>query len=110
MSISEHDSWELYSKLVLKELETLTSGIRTLNIEIQDLKKEMALLKEREDKVEEIKIWKDKIVDIVTPSQLSLAMQEIKELKEYKTKSTTVFLVMQGIFAATIAILEIYSK
>ena len=110
MSTSEHNSWEIYSKLVLKELETLTSGIRTLNGEIQDLKKEMALLKEREDKVEEIKTWKDKIVDIITPSQLSQAMLDIKDLKEYKTRSITVFLVMQALFAATIAILEIYSK
>lgn len=110
MSTTENDSWELYSKLVLKELETLTIGIKSLNDEMHSLKREIILLKEREDKVEEIKSWKDKIADVITPAQLDSLVKEVNSLRDFKVKAITIFIVVQAIFAGAVAVLQIFHK
>ena len=93
--MSDQSGWNEYSRLVLKELETLAIGISNLSTEIQDVKREIALIKDREDKVDKLTEWKDKVSDIVSPSQLDQMVKEIKELKEYKVKSMTVFAIVQ---------------
>jgi hypothetical protein len=93
--MSDQNGWNEYSRLVLKELETLAIGISNLNAEIQDVKKEIALIKDREDKVDKLTDWKEKVSDIVSPSQLNAMVTEIKDLKEFKTKSITIFAVVQ---------------
>jgi predicted nucleic acid-binding Zn-ribbon protein len=91
------NGWNEYSRLVLKELETLSQGIVNLNVEIQDIKREIALIKDREDKVEDLKVWKEKLDDVVSPSQLKDLIKEVQELRAFKTKATTIFLVIQFI-------------
>jgi hypothetical protein len=95
--MSEQNTWNEYSKLVLKELETLAVGISNLSSEIQDVKREIALIKDREDKVEKLTEWKDKVSEIVSPSQLNQMVKEVKDLKEFKTRAITVFAVVQFI-------------
>ena len=84
------NGWAEYSRLVLKELETLASGIDSLRVELQDVKQELAKMQVREDRVEELKVWKDKVDDVASPSQLKEAIQEIEQLKEFKTKAITI--------------------
>jgi hypothetical protein len=100
------NSWNEYSKLVLKELETLAVGISNLSSEIQDIKREIALIKDREDKVEKLQEWKDKVSEVVSPSQLSDMVKEVKDLKEFKTKAITIFVVIQSIMAMAMAVLN----
>ena len=50
----ENNGWGEYSRLVLKELETLAKGIEGLKNQIGDLKSEIAELKAKEDKVKEL--------------------------------------------------------
>ena len=91
----QDNGWSEYSRLVLKELETLASSIQALNTEIQELKQEITRMREREDRVDELRSWKDKIDDIVSPSQLETAIKEIENLKLFKTKAITIFAVIQ---------------
>tara|TARA_Y100000310_G_C20311905_1_gene636604 strand:- start:63 stop:389 length:327 start_codon:yes stop_codon:yes gene_type:complete len=94
--MADQDSgWSEYSRLVLKELETLASSIQALNTEIQELKQEITRMREREDRVDELRSWKDKIDDIASPSQLETAIKEIENLKLFKTKAITIFAVIQ---------------
>ena len=96
MSESKHQNgWNEYSKLVLKELETLSDGIQTLNIEIQDLKNQITEIRVREDRVDELKAWKDRVDEIASPAQLKVTIEEVQELKMFKTKAITVFAVVQ---------------
>lgn len=104
------NSWNEYSKLVLKELETLAIGIANLNTEIQELKKEIALIKDREDKVEKLTEWKEKISEVVSPSQLNEVVKDVKELKDFKTRAITIFLVAQAIMGMGLAIINHLSK
>lgn len=98
------NGWNEYSKLVLKELEVLAAGIASLKHEMQDLKQEMTELRLREDKIRELREWKDKIDDIVSPSQLRENIRAIDDLKQFKTKAITVFAVVQFVMAAIVAL------
>ena len=97
------NGWNEYSKLVLKELETLAEGIKGLSNEIQELKGEITELKAKEDRVKDIKEWKEKIDEVASPSQLSSALKEIDDLKHFKTKAVTVFAVVQFLMAMAVA-------
>ena len=87
--------WAEYSRLVLKELETLASGIDSLKEEMQDLKQDIALMRDREDRVTELRQWKEKIDEVASPSQLQTLTKEVQELKIFKTKAITIFAVVQ---------------
>lgn len=93
--MSGNNGWETYSKLVLQQLETLSTGIEALRTELQDMKDQLTELKAKEDRVQDLKAWKDKIDDVASPPQLREAIKDIEELKVFKTKAVTIFMVVQ---------------
>jgi len=102
MAGEKQNGWNEYSKLVLKELTTLGDGIESLRSEMQHIKQELAKMQVREDKVDELKVWKEKVDDVCSPSQLKEALEEIENLKTFKTKAITIFAAAQvamGFFA-----------
>jgi predicted nuclease with TOPRIM domain len=100
--MADENGWSEYSKLVLKELETLAMAITSLNSEIQELKQEIARMREREDRVDDLKAWKEKVDEIASPTQLQVALKEIEDLKHFKTKAVTVFAVIQFAMGAVL--------
>tara|TARA_Y100000592_G_scaffold97261_1_gene167625 strand:- start:2287 stop:2610 length:324 start_codon:yes stop_codon:yes gene_type:complete len=101
--MSNNNGWETYSKLVLQQLETMSNGIEALRTELQDMKSQLTELKAREDRVQDIKIWKEKMDDVASPPQLKTAMEDIEQLKEFKTKAVTMFMVVQSIMGIAMA-------
>ena len=93
--MSSENGWAEYSRLVLKELETLATGIEALRTELQDVKQELAKFQSKEDKVDELRTWKEKIDEVASPSQLKELTKEVDELKLFKTKAITIFAVVQ---------------
>lgn len=89
--------WETYSKLVLQQLETMASGIEGLRSELQHVKEQLSELKAKEDRVQDLKTWKEKMDDVASPSQLQIKFDEVEELKEFKTKAVTIFMIVQAI-------------
>jgi hypothetical protein len=108
--MADQNSWNEYSKLVLKELETLALGISNLSSEIQDLKRELALLKDREDKVEKLQEWKEKVSEVVSPTQLGEMTKDVKELKDFKTTAFTVFFVVQFLMGIIMFVINYLKK
>ena len=98
--MSADNGWSEYSKLVLKELSSLATNIESLNNEIQELKQEIARMRERE----ELRSWKEKIDEVISPTQLQIAIKEIELLKEFKTKSITIFMVVQFLMGTALAL------
>jgi predicted nuclease with TOPRIM domain len=98
--MSEDNGWSEYSRLVLKELETLASSIQSLNSEIQELKQEIARMRVKEDRVDELRAWKDKVDEVASPSQMLVKFNEVDDLKQFKTKAITIFAVVQFGMAA----------
>jgi len=101
--MSEESSWGQYSRLVLQQLETLSNGIEALRTELQDVKSQLTELKAKEDRVQDLKDWKEKIDEIASPSQLQNALQDIEDLKVFKTKAITIFAGIQFLMASAIA-------
>ena len=102
MSDGNQNGWNEYSRLVLKELETLANGIDGLRDELVEVKQELAKMQVREDKVVELKEWKDKIDEVASPTQLNAALKEIEDLKQFKTKAITIFAVVQFAMGAIV--------
>jgi len=105
---SSNSGWESYSRLVLQQLESLSKGIDALRDELQDVKQQLAELKVKEDRVQELKTWKDKMDEVISPTQLKTALVELDDLKLYKTKAITVFAVVQFMMATALALSKFY--
>ena len=101
MTDSEN-GWGEYSRLVLKELETLASGIEKLNDNINEMKREIAEMRAKEDKVHELVRWKQRVDEVTSPTQLKELQDQVEDLKLFKTKAVTVFAVVQFIMAGIV--------
>tara|TARA_Y100001937_G_C7066922_1_gene306448 strand:- start:751 stop:1077 length:327 start_codon:yes stop_codon:yes gene_type:complete len=102
MTSGNESGWAEYSKLVLKELETLAQGIKDLNDSMNEMKREITEIRAREDKVQELVKWKDRIDEVASPTQLEKLKEEVEDLKLFKTKAVTVFAVIQFAMAAIV--------
>tara|TARA_Y100000593_G_C4288166_1_gene326761 strand:- start:1415 stop:1735 length:321 start_codon:yes stop_codon:yes gene_type:complete len=101
--MTDANGWETYSKLVLQQLETLSGGIEALRTELQDVKGQLTELKAREDRVQDIKAWKEKMDDVASPPQLKTALEEIDDLKTFKTKAIAIFMAVQAMMGLAMA-------
>ncbi len=110
MGNENQNGWNEYSKLVLKELETLADGIDSLRGEIQEVKQEMVKIQAKEDRIDEIRQWKERVDEIASPSQLKSLVSEVESLKEFKTRAITIFAIVQFAMAATVWILNVFFK
>ena len=98
--------WESYSRLVVQQLEPLSKGVDALREELQLVKQQLTELKVKEDKVQDLKEWKEKIDEVASPTQLKSALIDLEDLKIFKTKAVTIFTVVQVIIAMGYAALE----
>ena len=99
---NENNGWGEYSRLVLKELETLAAGIKDLNDSLNDMKREITEIRAREDKVQELVKWKERIDEVASPTQLEKLKEEVEDLKMFRTKAVTIFAVIQFLMAAVV--------
>jgi hypothetical protein len=97
------NGWETYSKLVLQQLESLSGGIDALRHELQDVKNQLTEIKAREDRIQDLKMWKERIDEVASPPQLKEAIEDIEELKTFKTKSVTIFMAVQAMMGILMA-------
>ncbi len=102
MTSGNENGWAEYSKLVLKELETLASGIKELNDSMNEMKREITELRAREDKVQELVKWKERVDEVTSPSQIKELKEEVEDLKLFKTKAVTIFAVIQFAMVAIV--------
>ena len=106
MSSEGQNGWNEYSRLVLKELESLNDSIEGLRTELQHVKQELTKLQAKEDKVDELRQWKERIDDVASPSQLKDIVDNVEELKVFKTKAITIFAVVQFGMAAAMWLMK----
>jgi hypothetical protein len=104
----DNPGWDQYSMLVLQQLETLSSGIEALRQELQDVKDQLTELKAKEDRVQELKAWKERMDEVASPSQIKNTLEEVEELKLFKTKAVTIFMVVQFFMGSAIALMSYF--
>tara|TARA_S200002703_G_C3778482_1_gene239779 strand:+ start:689 stop:1021 length:333 start_codon:yes stop_codon:yes gene_type:complete len=105
---NNQNGWNEYSKLVIAELERLNEGIISLNTEIQDLKREIAAMKVKEDFAKELWRWKKEVDEVVSPSQLETTVKDVADLKTFKTQAITIWIVVQTLFGMALAFLKFW--
>jgi len=108
MAENNQNGWNEYSKLVIAELERLNDGIANLNVEIQDLKSQIAEMKVKEDFAKELWKWKQAVDEVASPTQLNQTVKDVHDLKTFKTQAITVWLVVQTLFGMAIALLKFW--
>lgn len=101
------NGWNEYSRLVLKELESLSDNIDGIKVELQEVKQEIAKMQVREDKVEDLRVWRERLDEIVSPSQLRELILNVEKLKIFRTKAITIFAVVQFGMAALLWLLNV---
>ena len=99
MGDESRNGWDQYSKLVLKELEVLGDSLTALREEINGLRDIISEMKGNTtytvNTIAEIKLWKEKLDEVTSPTQLSELITDVEVLKDFKTKAVTVFVVVQ---------------
>ena len=79
--------WDQYSRLILQQLETLSTGIEALRQELQEVKRELTEIRAKEDRVQEIKNYgKKRSMRSSSPRQLKSALDDLDELKDLQDK------------------------
>ena len=102
------NGWNEYSRLVLEQLEVLSIGIDGLRTEMQELRQELAVIKAKEDKITELRAWKEKIDEVVSPTQVKALVEEVQQLREFKTKAVTTFMVVQFLMGMALAASKLF--
>ena len=106
--MNEQNGWNEWSKHVLKELERLNNNyesiqenVREINAKISTFNTEVNLVKKE---VDDLYIWKSKVDEIVSPTQLSNLVKEVDRLKTFKTQAITIFLVVNFLWGVGVSI------
>ncbi len=108
MNDSKQNGWNEYSKLVLKELESLSASIDNLNTQIQDIKQEMVETRVKEDRVDELRAWKEKVDEIASPTQLKDLIDKVENLNAFKIKAVGIFVAAQFMMGALAWYLKVF--
>jgi len=107
MNNSIQNGWNEWSKHVLKELERLNDGQREIKNDLQDVKNSMTRIAVLENQVKELKEWREDVSEVYSPTQFSEDKKSIEELKAFKTKAITVFVVVQMGFGIVMALISV---
>ena len=93
---------ENYNQLVLAQLQSLAQAIEALRGDLQIVRQEITELTAKEDKVVELREWKQKVDEVASPTQLAKLVQEVQDLNNFKTKAVTIFAVVQFAMGAIV--------
>ena len=109
MADQQSDGWNEWSRHVLRELERLNENYETLSSQNEEIKSEMNRISSIKGEVDELKLWRSRVDDVVSPSQLQNALQEIESLKIFKSKAIAIFATVQFAMGAIIWALRVFA-
>lgn len=104
METSDNNDWPTWSRHVLKELQRLNQGQDSIREQISTINSGMSEIGVLKNNLHEIKLWKDSITEVVSPTQLKVHLDKISELEKYKVRSVALFTFIQVTFGAILGI------
>jgi uncharacterized protein YoxC len=105
---SNQNGWNEYSRLVLKELESLADSIDNLNTQLQGVRQELTEIRAREDRIDDLKVWKEKLDEVASPTQLKELIVKVEDLNSFKIKAVGVFISVQFIMGLIAWYLKVF--
>ena len=91
----EQNGWNEWSKHVLNELHRLNVGQESIREDIHNIRIGMSKVTVMETQLEEIKVWKDNVSEVTTPTQLKELIVKVDDLQTFKAKAITFFVLVQ---------------
>lgn len=104
--MSDTNGWAEWSKHVLKELERLNENHEGLRTKIEEVQQSIATIRGSENVCHDVKAWKEKVDEVVSPTQLKELVKTVEDLKSFRIKAITAFVVVQGVFGLVLAIMK----
>ena len=102
MSNNQDNGWNEWSRHVLKELERLNDNYEILRQMNEDIKSEMTKLGSLKTDIDDIKLWRSRIDDVASPTQLRDLVSEVENLKLFRGKAIAIFTTVQFLMAASV--------
>jgi len=103
----ETNGWNEWSRHVLKELERLNENYESLRNVNEEIKTELANVIGVRDDAEDLKAWRLRIDDVLSPPQLKELSADVQKLNTFKTAAITTWAVVQTVTIIAMGILEI---
>jgi len=104
MDSDNNSGWNEWSKHVLAELKRLNENYESLRSVNEEIKQEMAKLSGLEESISNLKEWKGRVDDVMSPIQMAQLIQKVEDLEKFKTTSTTIWVVINSLMAFAIGI------
>lgn len=102
-----NNGWSEYGRLVLKELERLNDGQEQLRKDLDDKFNELNLrisdFKNTEKDVDDLKLWREKVIEVWSVSQMKQAKDELYNQKNNWAKVVGIMIAVQAIITLLIA-------
>lgn len=107
MSDISNDGWSEYGKLVLNELKRLNQGQDDLKKDLDskfiELNDKISKFNSLESEASDMKLWKNQVIDVWSPSQMKQAKDEIYKQKGYYQKIVGIMLAIQTLVTLLIS-------
>jgi hypothetical protein len=104
------NGWDTYGKLVLQELERLSSTNEKLSLDLGRIKesqvKVLVKIESLKEDVADLRKWKGAVEDVASLSDIKELKSDVKSLKNFRTSAITVWLVVQVLIGILIAFRE----
>ena len=81
--------------------------MNSLQSQLESVRTELAGMKAKEDKVHDLVQWKQRIDDVASPIQLKELNDAVVELRLFRTKAVTIFMVVQFAMGLALALLKL---
>jgi predicted nuclease with TOPRIM domain len=112
MDTKSSNGWNEWSKHVLKELERMNSNYEKLQGDITKINNSMVNynneVKHVKTDVEALEIWKQKIDEVMSPTQMALLVNQVDSHKTFKTQVVAAFLVVNFLWGVGIGIAKLF--
>jgi len=106
--MADKETWDDYSKLVLKELERLNDNYvdmrKDMDSRFTELNQKLTEVKNFETKVQEHDLWVDKVSEIWSPTQMKEAKDELYKQKNRWVAAIAVISFVQIVIGIAVAL------
>lgn len=100
------NGWNEYSKLVLAELERLNENDEKIQDTLNQINQKLVRYEAIEKNIKELHDWKGQMDDVATPTLFKEMKADVKANSNFKVIATTVWVVIQVMFGAAVAIFK----